>query len=105
MTVVDKDPTKQVIRLKIPGPKVTRARLDHSPGKTKENVDPGLLIGIGHPAIVKMREDALSWGQEQVKSASEKPEPVTLAKRAAEEALRLFYQMAGWDVVVEWDEK
>jgi hypothetical protein len=86
--------------LQFPSPEVLQSRLDHERTKTWEVKRTTWIPWRGDQD--KLRDCAMLHAQRLIEHVARSPDNITLAKMAAEAAVRGFYAEFGWRVEVVW---
>ncbi len=103
--IVDKDDQLRSARIKLPQPRVIMARVDHAKTKTWDvqtltwkpsyfREDPRLI-----------RDSAMEQAQLLVENVAKSEDHMSQARKQAEQVIKSFYHLVGWQVHISWNEK
>ncbi len=101
----EKDETQRMARIQLPQPRVLIARVDHSKTKTWD-----VQTLTWKPSFFRedpriIRDSAMEQAQLLVEHVASSEEHMNQARKQAEQVIKSFYHLAGWQVSVHWHEK
>jgi len=97
------DQAERLIMIELPRPKVISYRLDHSCTKLVSLSHDGLWVVVpGDAGRTAVLNRAYAEAEQSVAAAAVKPSTIGDASHHAEQALAVFFAMAGWKVQIEW---